>query len=136
KMLEQVGRDPFITGILVDYVSSQVENDKSWQIEQQLVETSAKTFNPQSEPYLKKLEDFPVEKFGELKKQINGLISSFEKDITEMAGGVLKQIEAANLSAADFYYKERGIYGYCSQLAAGNVMKDANSYVQKSLDND
>ncbi len=135
-MLEQVGRDPFITSILVDFVSSQIENDKSWQIERQLVETSVKTFNPQSEPYLKMLENFPVEQFGELKKQVSALIKSYEKDITDTAAKVFKQIEEAQLNADAFYYKDRGIYGYCCQLAGGNVMKDANSYVQKSLNTD
>lgn len=136
KMLEQVGRDAFITEVLVDFVSSQVEDDKSWQIERQLVETSVKTFNPQSEPYLQLLEAFPVEQFADLKKQVNAAIRLFEKEICDIGKSAMALIAKNNLEADAFYYKDRGIYGYFSQLAGGNVLKEANSYVQKTLDTD
>lgn len=134
RLLEQVGRDKLATDILVDYVASQIENDKSWQIERQLVETSVKTFSPQNDPYLKLLEEFPVEAFEQAKTKLRQLIHRFEHDLTNIGRAAMDLITKRGLTDRDFSYKSRGVHGYFKKMAAGNILNPANSFVQKCID--
>lgn len=134
RLIDRVGRDPLTTELLIDFVESQLDNDRSWAVENTLSSAGAKQLGLQSEPYLNLLEDYPVKRFAELKKELYEYCRSFEKDIQSAAARVMEAFSKNQLEEHHFYYGKSGIHKYFQNLAEGHVDKEPNSYVRKSLE--
>lgn len=136
RMIEKVGTDDFLTNIMTDWVETQVENDRSWQIERNLVETGNRKFDAQGNQYLSILQDFPVDEFELLKKEIQSFNAAFENKLKGIADKVMQAIAEQNLTAEAFYYKKTGVFGFFQKIQDGDVLKDVNTYVHKSFEED
>ncbi len=135
RLIEQVGRDSFLTDILVDFVESQLDSDRSWQIERSLIEIGNKQLNPQSDQFLEQLEEYPVERFSELKKELRAFMAGFEKEIQALGEQAMQIIEKNGLVNDDFYYKSSGILSYFRALQKGDVLKGPNTRGIYSIEN-
>jgi len=134
RIIERVGTDELLTNMLVDWVESQIENDKSWQIERNLVDTGKSMLGNRSKYYLKQLESFPVEQFSALSNEINRFAKNYEKEIAECGKLAMQSIGLKNLDSSVFHYKDRGIFGYFKKISEGDVTKCPSKTVITSID--
>lgn len=135
RLIEQVGRDSFLTDILVDFVESQLDSDRSWQIERSLIEVGSKQLNLQSDQFLKQLEEYPLDRFSELKKELRTFMAAFEKEVQALGEQAMQIVEKNSLGNDDFYYKSGGILSFFRALQKGDVLKTPNTRGTYSIEN-
>lgn len=136
QILESVGTDKHLTNILLDWVKHQVDEDRSWQIERNLNETTKSRTGQGNSAFLAELEDYPTENFEELKKSIIAFNTSYEKELSKIAQQAIEVIHSASLSIDDFYQKKSGIYGFFKKTLESGQYKQPNSYVRAFVEDE
>ena len=102
-VIAQVGLDPDITKVLLDFALEQADEDRSWDVSRDLKEMAKIIHNENDLPYLALLQDKSVCDFlnfkNQLRKSQNELISAFK----EIGKKGLQLISSAGLEHNDFY---------------------------------
>lgn len=134
QIVERVGSDPLTTSVLIEWVESQIEKDRNWQIESELVKTGKDKVNLQSEPFLQRLSEFDPAAVVEVRKALTAYCNAFENDITRHGTAAMTLIRSKNLSAEAFHFKTNGVYNYILKLAEGEVLTPAKKRARAAID--
>jgi len=117
KMLSQVGQDKFITDVILRFVFSRVEDEKSWNIDGDIRRFEKEILNEKNIDRVKGLGAFGAGQFAALTGQLDDLRRVFIRQVRVEAQTALDLVERAGLSSDDFPYKERGILGTFQKCA-------------------
>lgn len=102
-VIAEVGLDPDITKVLLDFALEQADEDRSWDVSHVLKEMAKIIHNENDLPYLAMLQDKSVRDFldfkNQLKKGQKNIISEFQK----IGNEGLQLITSAGLEHNDFY---------------------------------
>lgn len=134
-LLSEVGRNDYITGILVKFVQERAEADENWQIDNDLVKFSNNLFDEEAFGLLSRLSSLDAEKLSAVNTKLNRFIAAFESDLKLLAEKALSLIHENGLQPEWFYQGSRGIYGFFSKVAGGDTEAaySPNSYVEKTI---
>lgn len=117
KMLSQVGQDKFITDVILRFVFSRVQDEKSWNIDGDIRRFEKEILNEKNIDRVKGLGAFGAAQFDSLLGQLDDLRQAFIRQVRIAAQSALELVERAGLSIDDFAYKERGILGTFQKCA-------------------
>lgn len=116
-LLERVGGDAPLTGLLVSFLQTYIDDDKSWRIEDILLQFSKKLLDEESQAYLDRLKDKGPADFQRIAGLVHGKIREFESEVRSLALQAVELINSRGLAAGDFYYgAQGGIYSYFHKL--------------------
>ena len=134
-LLSDVGRNEYVTGILVKFVQERAEADENWQIDNDLIKFSNNLFDEDAFGLLPRLSSFDAEKLDGVNRKLNRLITAFESELKLLAGKALALIHENGLQPEWFFQGNRGIYGFFSKIAGGDTEAafSPNSYVEKTI---
>ncbi|SFU26970.1 ATP-dependent exoDNAse (exonuclease V) beta subunit (contains helicase and exonuclease domains) [Pustulibacterium marinum] len=104
-LIANAGNDKKLTKVLIDFVLEKVDDDKSWDISNDIFEASKKIINENHYKPLSKLKHKTVDDFLVLKKSIKSKIDLSEKLIKSEAQKVLDTIQNEGLEFTDFSRK-------------------------------
>jgi len=136
-LIDKAGVDKDITRTLVEFARSKADDEKSWNIEKDLVECAGHLFREEGYAHIEKLKNLNAEDFHGIYREIRDFINGFERTISELASGAVQLILSGGLATDAFYYGNKGIGRYFENLAAGRFDKlEPNSYVIKTLEED
>ncbi|WP_027879408.1 UvrD-helicase domain-containing protein [Mesoflavibacter zeaxanthinifaciens] len=102
-LIAKAGTDKKLTKILIDFAIEKADDDKSWDISNDLNKIAKKLTNENDIPHLKKaLKDKTLDDFESLKISLIKQIKSTENQIIDNAKSILTTFENNGLTKADF----------------------------------
>ncbi|MCK5057641.1 MAG: UvrD-helicase domain-containing protein, partial [Candidatus Aminicenantes bacterium] len=126
KLLALVGRDEFITDIILKFVFSRIKEEKSWNIEGDIRRFEKDILSEKNSHWVRGIAALDNVDFHCMIEQLQALRSGFVKGLNELGGRALHLIGEAGLNIEDFAYKERGAAGFlqkCADLREGDIKK-------------
>ncbi len=131
-LIEQLGKNPLLTEILIDFLNQKTENDQSWNIEKDIFETAKILKDEDAILAVDNLKTFGLEDFQSIEKNVSGYLTKEKKFLQSTAQKALKLISENHIPHDAFYQGKRGLPGYFEKLSKGNFDAIAPSgYVQK-----
>ena len=138
-LYDKLGKDPALTKILLQFVLSKVEDEKSYNLDGTLYtfivrQLSEEGFVSSDEFAEWQSADF-LKFIGRLQKDTHSL----KNKIRRLAEDSLQLIASKGLDINDFYQKKSGVFGYFERLKEWrNKLSDLfpNSYVSKAIEED
>lgn len=116
KLYEKVSAGNVFTGLMVDFVMKQVDDEKSYDPTRILNEFIEKQLNEESHYHLKKIEHLHVEDFLQIIKKINHLVREKKYSLQEIGNNAMMLIEQKGLESSDLAQGKNGIYNYFLKL--------------------
>jgi len=134
-LLSEVGKENYITDILVKFVQERAESDENWQIERDLLKFSDNLFKEDTSDLLPRLGEFTAEKLASVSKKLNQFLASYENSLVSLGMEAMQRIEGHGIGAEFFSNGSRGIYGFFRKIAEGDVESalEPNSYTLKTI---
>lgn len=102
ELLRDIGKDDLLTKFMVRFVLQEVENDKNWDVAQQLFKVIQKLENENDQTHFAKLSEKTLPDFLKLIDLVSGKINILKKNIEAAAQKALDLIEQCGLIHADF----------------------------------
>jgi ATP-dependent exoDNAse (exonuclease V) beta subunit len=136
-LLDRVGDDPELTALLVKFLSTRMDEEKSWNIDAILLNFAKVLLDEQAKDHLDKLGDLTMADFDAITSAIYSQIGAFENTLRSIAEKALKLIRDRNIPDSAFYFGSTGISKYFAKLAF-NVRDnlEPNSRVRDTLEKD
>ncbi|NCC73407.1 MAG: hypothetical protein EOM06_08395 [Sphingobacteriia bacterium] len=116
-LISKVGTDPELTNVMVRFVESKMNDDKSWDIGRQLADFSHNILKENSFEALKNVRKLKMKEFIEMVKKLNEIRYQFENSLHQPAKEAVDLIEKNSLELNDFYYGKTGIAGYLKRIS-------------------
>ncbi len=133
-LLSEVGRKPELTTILLDFILSKTEQDRSWNPEADIASFVYSVMDEEGMKHLKSLRTFDLKDFLAISKEIEKHYAIRKKQLESEAAKVLESIAKQNLKPSDFYQARSGIYPYFERISKGDFSKsEPNTYVLKAI---
>ena len=88
-LIDQAGRDPQITDLLVSFALNKTEDSKSWDIAFDLNQTAWMIVKENDAPYLARLKDVPLERFIEFTKKLRQRKQVLDTQMRALAHSIL-----------------------------------------------
>jgi ATP-dependent exoDNAse (exonuclease V) beta subunit len=126
QLLASVGKDKYITDIILTFVFSRVQAEKSWNIEGDIKKFEKELFNEKNIDWVRAVSTFEPVVFEHYTKQLKDLRENFTKRLNELGKQALTLIRGAGLTIDDFAYKKSGAAGFftkCAGLRAEDIKK-------------
>jgi ATP-dependent exoDNAse (exonuclease V) beta subunit len=134
-LIDMVGVDEHLTRVMIDFVEKKADDELSWQIENDLNEFGKTLLHESSISALEELRQHDLPAFMTVRANILGWKATWENTIRKIASDIMQLLDRESLSSDDFFQKDKGVYGYVKNMAAGNFEKiRPNSYATKSLE--
>ena len=136
-LISKVGTDKELTKVLVRFVESKMDDEKSWNIEMELKQFTKILLNEDSYQSINKLRNFEPKDFIKISNKLRKWIATYENQLITIAAETHKLIEQKRISISSFYQGKNGIGGYFKNLGSGKLDKiKPNSYVQTTVEED
>jgi ATP-dependent helicase/nuclease subunit A len=116
-LLASVGKEDYITELLLKFVFARVQAEKSWNIEGEIKKFEKELFNEKNINWVRAVSTFDSVVFEHYTKKLEHLRDDFTQKLNEPGKRALDLIKGAGLSAADFAYKEKGAAGFLEKCA-------------------
>ena len=120
QLMDSIGRDDYVTDILVRFVEEKLRDQDGWRIDKNLIAVGRELFSENSKPHVKSFQNFDRERFPEFIDMLREEKRAFPKKITELAQKALDIVDRHHCQAEDF------AWGRSSVIAALKKIKDAN----------
>ncbi len=101
-LISQVGEDEMITNLLVDFTMEKTDNDKSWEISREIVETGKLLLNENNRNELVPLHDKSIESFIKIKQKLKATCEALEKETQTLATELLELLELKGIDLKSF----------------------------------
>ena len=136
-LISNVGTDEKLTATLINYIESKTSEDKSWNIENDLVNIAGALTKEDGLLHIEKLKKLNLDDFIEINKQVAVIVKKFENTIVSFASEADKLIKSKNIPHQAFYQGRSGISKYFDNLVNKGFDKIIpNSYVSKTVEED
>lgn len=128
-----------LTALLVDFVLSKTEDEKSWNtFDRDIFKVAQTLMDEDSFHYLEKLRDISLDAFVATGRDLRRLKNQAENTITEWAQKACTLIVEAGLTVDHFLWKGTGIAGYFEKLLFDVSVKtlEPTGRARKAIEND
>lgn len=103
-LISKIGSDKDLTEVLIDYSLEKTEDDKSWNIANDLTKFSKILLNENDAKYFKELANKSLSDFKELKKKLIISRNEIERKMTDIGMKGIASIDGLGIDHKDFYY--------------------------------
>jgi ATP-dependent exoDNAse (exonuclease V) beta subunit len=101
-IIAQAGEDEMLTKLLIDFTMEKTDDDKSWDISREILETGKLIFNENNREEISHLKEKSIEEFIEIKIKMAQTSKALEKQNTALASTALDLIEKNNIDLKSF----------------------------------
>ena len=126
-IIDQAGEDPVLTKLLVDYTMEKADDDKSWDVSNEILSTGKLILNENYRSELEILKDKTIPDFNDFRIQLQKLCASFEIESIEIANQSLQLIEDNGIDHNSFFGKNL-VPNHFIKIANGVLVKHINNY--------
>jgi ATP-dependent exoDNAse (exonuclease V) beta subunit len=107
-LMAKIGDSEELTELLIQYSSSNAEENNNWDPEYKLQEFSEIIQKEDSENYLKKLKNYSKEDLKEIQKQLYAFTTAFKNRVKQKGEEAFQLIRSKNLKDENFNYGNTG----------------------------
>jgi len=113
-LVAQVGNNEKLTKILVEYAIQKSDDEKSWNVENDLLSFAEKLLKDDSEKYINSIKELSISDFEEVKKHIKRSIIEFEESVKKIGVEALEFIDGKGIYKESF--TSSSVYNYWEAL--------------------
>ena len=117
-LIAQAGEDEALTKLLIDFTMEKADDDKSWDVSRDIMDTGRLVLNENNREELKHFDQKTIADFAAIKQKLSKLNVDFEIDCTRLANEALFIISSCNIDEKSF---SRGTF-----INHLNAIKDNN----------
>lgn len=124
RLLSKVGKNDYITDIILKFVFSRVQEERSWNIEEDIRKFEKELFNEKNIEWLQTIGDFDNIMFYRFMGQLETVRDNYINKLNNLGRQAMDIIHGTGLTVDDFAYKKNGAAGVlrkCAELRAGNI---------------
>ena len=118
KLLAGVGKDEYITDIILKFVFSRVQEEKSWNIEDDIRRFENELFNEKNIDWVHAVSHFDNIEYYRLMEQLQTFCNDYVKKFNQLGEQALNLTREAGLTIENFAYKKSGAAGFLQKCAA------------------
>ncbi|MFL9829874.1 UvrD-helicase domain-containing protein [Flavobacterium sp. ST-87] len=122
-IIAQAGEDETLTRLLIDFTMEKTDDDKSWDISREILETGKLVLNENNRNEIIQFHDKSIAEFVEIKKKLIAVSKELEKENATLAENALLQIENNGIDLKSFPY---GTFPKHLDFIAKNDVKQSN----------
>ncbi|HTG66531.1 MAG TPA: UvrD-helicase domain-containing protein, partial [Flavobacterium sp.] len=101
-IIAQAGEDETLTRLLIDFTMEKTDDDKSWDISREIMETGKLVLNENNRNEITQFHDKTIEEFVEIKKKLLVVCNDLEKENVAFAEAALLLIENNGIDLKSF----------------------------------
>ena len=101
-LISQAGEDEALTKLLIDFTMEKTDDDKSWDISKDIMDTGRLVLNENNREELKHLNQKSIADFATIKNKLNGLIANFDAECNRIATEALALIAQNGIDKKSF----------------------------------
>ncbi len=101
-IIAQAGEDDTLTKLLIDFTMEKTDDDKSWDISREILETGKLVLNENNRNEITHFQGKTIEEFIEIKKRLTAACKDLEKETIVFAEEVLSLIEKNGIDVKSF----------------------------------
>ncbi|HEX8270409.1 MAG TPA: UvrD-helicase domain-containing protein [Flavobacterium sp.] len=101
-IIAQAGEDPTLTKLLVDFTMEKTDDDKSWDISREIMETGRLVLNENHRSEIMHFQDKTIAEFVAIKQKLNEACKGLEEECGALGSRALKLIEERGINLASF----------------------------------
>ena len=125
-LFEKIGRNSELTGLMKQYATDNLNEDKTWNFSRQLYDFSDLLFKEDAFKSIALLKDLKQKDFSEIKDEIRTENIKIENHLKNLATAAVDLINSKHLEADDFQGKGNSIVKYFTKISAGNFEESNN----------
>lgn len=135
ELISEIGNDPRLTKIMLEFSKSRIEENKNWQIDRDIKNFAANIIDENNRLQLDKLKDISVEQFNQLREKLQAFIRVFENKLITLADAAFELLTKKNLAPENFYRGNSGIYSYFKKIKNKDFESESllKSYVLQTI---
>ncbi len=118
--LLDVGSDPELTRLFVQFVGRNLTEEKSWNIDQEVKSLGGEIFKENFQELIVQLGegrlDVSIEGLMKLSEEVRTIREKFERKMARIAEEALQALLKAGMEIADFKYTQSGVMGYFQNI--------------------
>ena len=101
-IIAQAGQDETLTKLLIDFTMEKTDDDKSWDISREILETGRLVLNENNRNEILHFHDKSIEEFVVIKKKMSVLCADLEKENAGLAVNLLELIDKNGIDLKSF----------------------------------
>jgi ATP-dependent exoDNAse (exonuclease V) beta subunit len=101
-IIAQAGEDETLTNLLIDFTMEKTDDDKSWDISREILDTGRLVLNENHRNEIGHFQDKSITDFVEIKKKLVETCKFLDKENASLAEGVLTLIEKSGIDLKSF----------------------------------
>jgi len=101
-IIAQAGQDETLTKLLIDFTMEKTDDDKSWDVSREILETGRLVLNENNRNEILHFQDKSIEEFVEIKKKMLALCKELESENEKLATELLELIEKNGIDLKSF----------------------------------
>jgi ATP-dependent exoDNAse (exonuclease V) beta subunit len=101
-IIAQAGQDETLTKLLIDFTMEKTDDDKSWDVSREILETGRLVLNENNRNEISHFHDTSIEEFVAIKKKMSVLCGDLEKENADYALELLSLIEKNGIDLKSF----------------------------------
>jgi len=119
ELLQKMGSDTVLTNALIDVVQSQIDDEKSWSIDELLKKFALTLFNEESRFHLEKLKNIDLKEFSQLRQKLRTILKETSAQLKTSGNEFHQQLRSNGLEAGHFAGGANGIAGFFKKISEG-----------------
>ena len=119
ELLQKMGSDAVLTNALIDVVQSQIDDEKSWSIDELLKKFALTLFNEESRFHLEKLKNIDLKEFNQLRQNLRIVLKETAESLKTSGKEFNQQLQRNGLEAGHFAGGANGIAGFFKKISIG-----------------
>lgn len=136
-LIDRVGEDTAVTDLLVKFLETRMDEERSWNIDLQLMDFTKVLLDEEASLHLDKLKHLSLPDFNSITASIYTQIGSFESRIRMISKEAIDLIRSKNIPDSAFYYGNQGISKYFANLVKDVYSNlEPNSRVRDTIEKD
>lgn len=101
-IIAQAGEDETLTKLLVDFTMEKTDDDKSWDISREILETGKLVLNENNRNEIAQFHDKSIAEFVAIKKKLVAINNQLEEETIVLAQTIADQIQSAGIDEKSF----------------------------------
>lgn len=138
QLISLAGKEKALTTLLTRFSQEKADDEKSWQIEEELYRTASNLLEENGTLMAQELRDLTLEDFTEIAAQLHKLTTAYETGICSIAEKAVAYLESTGVSPKEFYQSDKGIGIWFYKILNSDLkdIAEANSYIRQCLETD
>jgi len=120
-LFEQIGRDPELTDLMVHYAKTKLQDDKSWNFSQSLVDFTKILFQEDAQEAIQALTKLAPKDFIAIQQQLQEEQKTIISKLKKCGEEFLAFMNRNGLEKSDFYFGANGFVSVFYALAQGEI---------------